>query len=64
MLNMTKHILVAALALALAPFALAQSMEGKDAPSFDATVCVNQPEATTFEQCKGDVVLLKWWGTR
>lgn len=37
-------------------------LEGKDAPAFDAKDCINAPEATTFEQCKGDVVLIKFWG--
>jgi hypothetical protein len=51
--------------LAMAPLAFAQDdITGKDAPDFDAKVCVNPPEATTFEQCKGDVVLIKYWGTR
>lgn len=50
--------------LALAPLALAQDdITGKDAPEFDAKECVNHPEATTFEQCKGEVVLIKYWGT-
>jgi hypothetical protein len=33
-----------------------------DAPSFEAADCINAPEATTLEQCKGDVVLIKLWG--
>lgn len=62
MVSLTRGLLIAALAFA-APFAFGQDMQGKDAPAFDASSCVNPPEATTLEQCEGDVVLIKWWGT-
>ncbi len=52
-----------ALVLALTPALFAQDRKvGEDAPAFDAKDCINAPEATTFEQCKGDVVLIKFWG--
>jgi hypothetical protein len=53
------------LLLALAPVAFAQDdkkLVGKDAPDFEAADCINAPEATTLEQCKGDVILIKLWG--
>lgn len=51
--------------MAMAPALLAQTdITGKDAPDFSATVCVNKPEAISMEQCKGEVVLIKYWGTR
>jgi hypothetical protein len=58
-------ILSALLALAFAPVTWAQEAKAKlnaDAPAFEAADCVNAPEATTLEQCKGDVVLIKLWG--
>jgi hypothetical protein len=58
-------LLVALFALAMAPALLAQdSMVGQDAPEFNASECVNKPEAVTMEQCQGEVVLIKYWGTR
>ena len=51
--------------LALAPWLFAEDNQvGQDAPEFKATVCVNQPDAITLEQCAGEVVLIKYWGTR
>ncbi|MBZ0136763.1 MAG: hypothetical protein K8I27_10360 [Planctomycetes bacterium] len=60
-----KNLLIALLAVAMAPVMFAQENQvGQDAPDFSATVCVNQPEAITLEQCKGEVVLIKYWGTK
>lgn len=65
MVRITKGMLIALLSVAMAPVMLAQdNLVGKEAPNFSATVCVNQPEAITLEQCKGEVVLIKYWGTR
>jgi len=37
---------------------------GKDAPAFHATVCVNPPAdgRISKDDCKGGVVLIKYWG--
>jgi hypothetical protein len=51
------------LLLASAPALFAQNaLQGKDAPAFNANDCINAPEQTTFDQCKGEVVLIKFWG--
>lgn len=50
------------LALLLSPALMANTLTGKDAPAFDAKGSINLPETTTFEQAKGDVVLIKFWG--
>jgi hypothetical protein len=64
-MKFTTQTLLAATVLTLAPALMAQeNMVGKDAPAFEAKVCVNQPEAISMEQCKGEVVLIKYWGTR
>ena len=39
------------------------SLIGKEAPPVEFTECVNEPEAKSLEECKGDVVFLKFWGT-
>jgi hypothetical protein len=58
-------MLVAAMLLAMGPALMAQTnIVGKDAPAFDAAECINTPEATSMEQCKGEVVLIKYWGTK
>ncbi|MCZ7607851.1 MAG: hypothetical protein M5U25_17660 [Planctomycetota bacterium] len=41
-----------------------ENQVGQAAPDFKATVCVNQPDAINLEQCAGEVVLIKYWGTR
>lgn len=65
MVRTKKSLLIALFAVALAPVMFAQENQvGQDAPDFSATVCVNQPDAITLEQCKGEVVLIKYWGTR
>jgi hypothetical protein len=58
-----KGLLIAVIALAPALFAQ-DNMVGQEAPEFKASVCVNQPDAITLEQCAGEVVLIKYWGTR
>ena len=62
-MHIKKGLLVAMLALAPSLFAQ-ESMVGQEAPEFKATVCINQPDAITLEQCAGEVVLIKYWGTR
>ena len=58
-------LLFAAMLLSMAPALIAQTnIVGKDAPAFDAGECINTPEVTTMEQCKGEVVLIKYWGTK
>jgi hypothetical protein len=58
-----KRILLFAL-LAAAPLAAQTQIVGQDAKEFSVGDCVNKPEATTLEQCKGEVVIIKYWGTR
>jgi hypothetical protein len=65
MVRTKKGLLLALLAVSLAPAMFAQENQvGQTAPDFKATVCVNQPEAINLEQCAGEVVLIKYWGTR
>lgn len=65
MVRSRKSLLIALLAVAMAPVMFAQEDQvGQDAPEFKASVCVNQPDAISLEQCKGEVVLIKYWGTR
>ena len=48
-----------------APALLAYNeLVGQDAPAFSATQCVNPPAdgCISNEDCKGDVVLIKYWG--
>ncbi|MBE7492222.1 MAG: hypothetical protein HS108_10760 [Planctomycetes bacterium] len=64
-MNTVARLLLAGLVAAMAPAVCAQvDITGKDAPAFSANVCVNKPEAISMEQCKGEVVLIKYWGTR
>lgn len=58
-----KRVLLFAL-LASAPLFAQEQIVGKDAGEFTVGDCVNKPEAVTMEQCKGEVVLIKYWGTR
>jgi len=59
------RILIAALLFA-APLAAQLELVGKEAPSFSAGACVNPPAdgASTMAACKGDVVLIKYWGPK
>jgi hypothetical protein len=50
--------------LAAAPLLAQTQIVGQDAGEFTVGDCVNKPEAVTLEQCKGEVVLIKYWGTR
>lgn len=52
-------------ALACAPALLAYNeLAGKDAPKFHATTCVNPPAdgCLSLDDCRGSVVLIKYWG--
>ena len=63
MLKTRKSLLVALLAVAMAPAMFAQGKKvGQDAPDFNASDCINQPEAITLEHCKAEVVFIKFWG--
>jgi hypothetical protein len=62
MIKLRRTLLLLALAMLATPAFAQESLVGKDAPTFDAGNCINKPEATTFEQCKGDVILIKYWG--
>jgi hypothetical protein len=52
--------------LLLAPSLMASELfnqlVGQDAPDFDARTCVNKPADSTLEACKGNVILIKFWG--
>lgn len=60
------RVLILAALLAAAPLAAQLDLLGQDAPSFHATVCVNPPAdaAITMDACRGDVVLIKYWGPK
>lgn len=61
----TQTLLLLALLAVAAPAAMAQkALLNAPAPDFSADECVNAPEAITLEQCKGEVVLLDFWGTK
>ncbi|MCZ7607849.1 MAG: redoxin domain-containing protein [Planctomycetota bacterium] len=54
------------LACALAPALLAgNTLTGKECPNFSATRFINPPAdgKTSFDDCKGEVILVKLWGT-
>lgn len=58
-------MLFAAMVLSMAPALFAQTnILGKDAPAFEVQDAINMPEAVSMEQCKGEVVLIKYWGTK
>lgn len=62
---MTKAtLMIFALSLALAPVMLAGTLTGKASPDFSATRFINPPAdgRTSFEDCKGEVILVKLWG--
>lgn len=62
---MTKAtLMIFALSLALAPGMLAGTLTGKASPDFSATKFINPPAdgRTSFEDCKGEVILVKLWG--
>jgi hypothetical protein len=61
---MNKFTTFAALLLAflVAPALAAQNLQGKPAPNFNASECVNEPRAKTLEEVQGEVVLIKLWG--
>ena len=62
---MKTSMLLIGMLMAMAPALVAQeNIVGRDAPAFSANECVNKPEAISMEQCKGEVVLIKYWGTR
>lgn len=62
---MKTSMLLIGMLMAMAPALVAQeNIVGKEAPAFSASECVNKPEAISMEQCKGEVVLIKYWGTR
>jgi hypothetical protein len=54
-----------ALACLCAPALLAYNeLVGKEAPAFHATSCVNPPAdgCLSLDDCRGSVVLIKYWG--
>lgn len=61
-----KITLVLALCFALAPAVFAaNTLKGRPAPDFSASKFINPPAdgRTSLAQCKGEVVLVKLWGT-
>jgi len=64
-MNTAAKLLFIGMLISFLPAMSAQEeITGKDAPAFSANECVNKPEAISMEQCKGEVVLIKYWGTR
>lgn len=64
---MPVRLLSLVIALWLVPSLCAQlQLVGQDAPEFHAKTLVNPPadEAITMHQCKGDVLLFKYWGPK
>lgn len=64
---MTKTMMIAALAFTLAPMLYAGgTLTGQDCPSFSATKFINPPAdgKTSFDDCKGEVILVKLWGVK
>ncbi|MCF6227834.1 MAG: hypothetical protein L3J82_04085 [Planctomycetes bacterium] len=58
-----RAILILLALLVSAPALLAfEELVGKDAPDFDARTCVNKPEDATLAACKGNVILIYFWG--
>ncbi|MEM7260370.1 MAG: hypothetical protein AAF488_00165 [Planctomycetota bacterium] len=54
-----------AAAVLLAPSVGAQAdMVGKSVSGFRAGTMVNEVDAKSLEDCMGEVVLVKYWGTR
>ncbi len=49
-------------ALAAAPLVAQTPANDTDAPDFKIGDCLNKPAETSFEQMKGDVILIKYWG--
>ncbi len=37
---------------------------GKDAPDFKAGEMINEVPQQTLDDCRGEVILIKYWGTR
>ncbi|MCI0650454.1 MAG: hypothetical protein L0Z55_01075 [Planctomycetes bacterium] len=46
-----------------APVLMAQAdLKGKDAPDFKVGSTINEAQALSLDECRGDVVLIKYWG--
>jgi hypothetical protein len=59
---MKTSVMAVLLAALFAPALMANVLVGKDAPSFDAAGSINAPQVTSFEQMRGDVILIYHWG--
>ncbi len=55
---------VSAVAIVLAtPVLLAQAnLVGKDAPPFQVKSTIHEAPSLSLEECRGEVVLIKFWG--
>ncbi|MCA8912441.1 MAG: TlpA family protein disulfide reductase [Planctomycetes bacterium] len=60
----TKLMMILALALFTPALFAGATLTGQEAPNFSATKFINPPAdgCTSFEQCKGEVILVKLWG--
>ena len=56
-------LLAAALFFATAAWGQVDLM-GKEAPDFTAENALNPTDANSLEDCRGEVVLIKYWGTQ
>lgn len=51
-------------ALLVAPSVAFADLVGKDAPGFTVPETVNEAPALDLQEMKGEVILIKYWGTR
>ena len=65
MRNLACVALVAAAVLCLTPGLMAQSqLQGKKAPDFTVGDTINEAAAKSLTEMSGEVVLIKYWGTK
>lgn len=51
-------------AVATSPAHAQAQLVGKEAPPFSAGEMVNEVASKTLDDCRGEVILIKYWGTR
>ena len=65
MRNLSCVALVAAALLCVTPALMAQSqLQGKKAPDFTVGDTINEAPAKSLTEMSGEVILIKYWGTR
>ena len=58
---MLRVLCLFALLGALSPLLAGKGLVGEQAPAFEAKNCLIEPEAKSLEDCKGDVIVLRFW---